>query len=107
MHLHVVFDCFQEHNLKLKPAKCEFFQDEINYLAHHISREGVMAQQRELKSCGQVCSTPNIHRNLNLSGLDGALLVIHQRVCTYHAQPLQEHLSWEGTSKKCRVSNAH
>ena len=35
--LHIVFDCFQEHNLRLKPTKCEFFWEEINYLAHHIS----------------------------------------------------------------------
>ena len=46
----VVFNCFQEHNLKLKPTKCEFLWDEINYLAHHISRCKV--QQRELQSCG-------------------------------------------------------
>ena len=39
--LHVVFDCFQEHNLRLKPTKCEFFWDEINYLAHHVSKEGM------------------------------------------------------------------
>ena len=40
-HLHIVFDCFREHNLKLKPTKCEFFQSEFNYLAHYISKEGV------------------------------------------------------------------
>ena len=36
-HLHVVFECFREFNLKLKPAKCSFFQMEIVYLAHHVS----------------------------------------------------------------------
>ena len=36
-HLHclcVVFDQFREHNLKLKPSKCNFFKEEITYLAH-------------------------------------------------------------------------
>ena len=33
-HLHVVFDQFREHNLKLKPSKCNFFREEITYLAH-------------------------------------------------------------------------
>ena len=28
-HLHVMFECFWEHNLKLKPFKCEFFKNEI------------------------------------------------------------------------------
>ena len=36
-HLHIVFNQFREHNLKLKPTKCEFFQSEINYLAHNVS----------------------------------------------------------------------
>ena len=36
-HLHLVFERFQEFNLKLKPSKCSFFQSEIMYLAHHIS----------------------------------------------------------------------
>ena len=40
-HLHVVFECFQEHNLKLKLSKCEFFHSEINYLANHVSKESV------------------------------------------------------------------
>ena len=33
-HLHVVFDRFREHNLKLKPSKCNFFKKDITYLAH-------------------------------------------------------------------------
>ena len=52
-HLHVVFNHFCEHNLKLKPAKCEFFQEEINYLAHHISREGVRPSKENLKAVSE------------------------------------------------------
>ena len=36
--LRVVFKRFREFNLKLKPSKCSFFQSEIMYLAHHVSR---------------------------------------------------------------------
>ena len=39
--LHVVIDCLREYNLKLKPSKCNLFWDEINYLAHQVSKEGV------------------------------------------------------------------
>ena len=35
--LRIVFERFQEFNLKLKPSKCLFFQSEIMYFAHHIS----------------------------------------------------------------------
>ena len=43
-HLHqllVVFDQLREYNLKLKPAKCNLFKEEINYLAHQVSKQGV------------------------------------------------------------------
>ena len=36
-HLHglcMVFDHFQEYNLKLKPSLCSLFKEEINYLGH-------------------------------------------------------------------------
>ena len=59
-HLCIVFDCFWEHNLRPKPTKCEFLQDEINYLAHNVSKKG-MWPSKESKSSGGVCSTPNLH----------------------------------------------
>ena len=43
-HLHllcIIFDQFREHNLKLKPSKCSFFKEEITYLAHQASKDGV------------------------------------------------------------------
>ena len=39
--LHVVFDQLREYNLKLKPMKCNRFKEEINYLAHQVSKQGV------------------------------------------------------------------
>ena len=44
-HLCVIFECFREFNLKLKPSKCSFFQSEIVYLAHHVSQEGICPSQ--------------------------------------------------------------
>ena len=46
--LHIVYECFQEHNLKLKSTKCEFFKNKINYLAHHVS-QGVRPSKENLK----------------------------------------------------------
>ena len=43
-HLHrlwVVFGWFLEHGLKLKPSKCHFLQDEITFLGHEISADGM------------------------------------------------------------------
>ena len=46
--LRVVFECFREFNLKLKPAKCSFFQMEIVYLVHHISSEGICSSKENV-----------------------------------------------------------
>ena len=42
-HLHrlcIDFDCLREYNLKLKLSKCSLFKEEINYLAHKVSKAG-------------------------------------------------------------------
>ena len=36
-----VFQCLRRSGLCLKPSKCAFFQKEVRYLGHIISREGV------------------------------------------------------------------
>ena len=36
--LHVIFNQLREYNLKLKPLKCSLFKEEINYLAHQVSK---------------------------------------------------------------------
>ena len=48
--LHVVFDCFREYNLKLKPSKCSLFQEETNFLAHQVSKEGVWPSDINVKA---------------------------------------------------------
>ena len=40
-HLCVIFDQFREHNLKLKPSKCNIFREEITYLVHQVSKDRV------------------------------------------------------------------
>ena len=49
-HLHVVFERFQEFNLKLRPSKCSFFQSEIIYLAHHVSGRGILPSHDNMRA---------------------------------------------------------
>ena len=51
--MRVIFDRFWEHGLKLKPSKCEVFKTEINYLAHHVSKEGVLPPKKNLEAIAQ------------------------------------------------------
>ena len=48
-HLCMVFERFQEFNLKLKPSKCSFFQSEIIYLAHHVSQRGILPSHNNME----------------------------------------------------------
>ena len=56
----VVFDRFREHGLKLKPSKCEVFKTEINYLAHHLSKRGVLPSKKNLEAIAQ-CLPPDTY----------------------------------------------
>ena len=48
--LWVVFACFLEHGLKLKPSKCHFLQDEITFLGQEISVDGMKPGTANLKA---------------------------------------------------------
>ena len=48
--LRMVFERFQEFNLKLKPSKCSFFQSEIVYLAHHILQRGILPSHENVRA---------------------------------------------------------
>ena len=52
-HLPIVFECFREHHLKLKPTKCESFKNESNYLAYHVSKEGMWPSRENLKAVAE------------------------------------------------------
>ena len=56
----VVFNRLCEHGLKLKPSKCDVFKSEINYLAHHVSRKGVLPSKKNLESIAQ-CPPPDTY----------------------------------------------
>ena len=98
-HLCLVLDCLQEHNLKLKPAKCKFFQDEINYLAHHISREGVRPSIENLKAVAEF-TLPLIYMEIwAFLGLVGHYQQFIKGFA-HIVQSLHKHLSGEGAGKK-------
>ena len=58
--MRVVFDRFREHGLKLKPSKCEVFKTEINYLAHHVSKRGVLPSKKNLEAIAR-CPPPDTY----------------------------------------------
>ena len=95
----VVFDRFREHGLKLKPSKCDVFKTEINYLAHHVSKRGVLPSKKNLEAIAQ-CPPPDTYTKVkSFVGLVG-----HYRRFikgfTNIATPLYDLTSGENKDKK-------
>ena len=44
----------------VEPSKCEVFKTEINYLAHHVSKKGVLLSKKNLESIAQ-CPPPDTY----------------------------------------------
>ena len=97
--LHIVFDHLREYNLKLKPSKCSFFKEEINYLSHCMSKQGVWPSDANLKAiaeCALLQTYMEIHTFLGLAGHHRPFI----KGFTWIAQLLNEHLAGEGASRK-------
>ena len=60
----IVFNCFREHNLRLKAIKCEVLLEQDQLSGSSCLQGGCVAQQRESKSCGWVWSAPNLHMEI-------------------------------------------
>ena len=102
--LHVVFDHLREYNLKLKPSKCSLFKEEINYLAHKVSKAGICPSNINVKAIAEYApprTYTEIRAFLGLVGHYRHFIKGFARI----AQPLNEHLTGEGAYRKMeRVS---
>ena len=47
-HLRIVFDRLRKNFLKLKRSKCHFMKQEVEYLGHVLTRNGLLPQQSKL-----------------------------------------------------------
>ena len=97
--LHVMFDWLREYNLKLKPSKCSLFKEEINYLAHRVSKQGIWPSDANLKAIAE-CALPQTYTEIQaFLGLVG-----HYRWFikgfAWIAQLLNKHLAGERASRK-------
>ena len=73
-HLHrlrVVFARFLEHGLKLKPSKCHFLQDEITFLGHEISAEGMKPGTANLKAIAEMAPPRTYTEIQHFTGMMG------------------------------------
>ena len=69
--LRVVFARFLEHGLKLKPSKCHFLQDEITFLGHEISAEGMKPGTANLKAITEMAPLKMYTEIQRFTGMTG------------------------------------
>ena len=97
--LRVVFDCFREYNLKLKPSKCSLFREEIDYLAHKVSKEGIRPSNTNMRAIAEYAPPQTYTEIRAFLGLVGHYRHFIKGFAQI-AQPLNEHLAGEGASQK-------
>ena len=101
-HIHrlrVVFSRFMEHGLKLKPSKCHFLQDEITFLGHQISAEGMRPGTENLRAIAEMAPPTMYTRIREYTGMTG---FFRQFIKGYAkiAKPLNDLLSGEASKLK-------
>ena len=60
--MRVIFDRLREHGLKLKPSKYKVFKMEINYLAHHVSKKGVLPSKKKIGFYCSMSAARQVHK---------------------------------------------
>ena len=68
-HLETVFKLLAEAGLKLKLKKCDFFKEEIKYLGHVVSRDGVTPNKAKVESIVNYPEPTNVKELSSFLGL--------------------------------------
>ena len=99
-HMRVISDRFRVEHLKLKPSKCSLFHDEIVFLTHRVTKDGVQPSEEHVKA---ITNFPEPDSYTSIQWFIG--MVGHFRHFIAHftqlARPLNNHL--EGDASKLKA----
>ena len=68
-HLRRVIMRLQEVDLKLKPAKCQFIREEVEYLGHLITPQGLKPNPRLVEAVQEFATPQDLRRLCQFLGL--------------------------------------
>ena len=69
--MRVIFEWFWAEHLKLKPSKCNLFCDEITYITHRVTKDGIQSSEEHIKvivEYPEPDSYTSIHRFVKMVG---------------------------------------
>ena len=96
--LRAVFECMHKNRLKLKPSKCNFFKEEIGYLGHRVSKEGILPGTENLKGIAAM-APPSTYTGIKFLGATGwfrKFIKGYSRI----AKPLNDLITEDGSKMK-------
>ena len=82
-HLETVFSCLREAGLKMKCSKCDFFKNELHYLGHLISPEGISPLPNKLDSIKHIPVLNSMKEIKQFLGLTGYYKRLYLDLQTY------------------------
>ena len=89
-HLHclcIIFDQFREYNLKMKPSKCDFFQERKHLPSSSSLKGWGRHQQLEPEGHHRVHPTTDLYRGSHFSQSGGPLQDVQQGICRHYTAP--------------------
>ena len=99
--LQAVFERLQEHNLKLKPSKCELFKERVSYLGHVVSEEGIHTDPAKIEAVKSWPVPKNIKDVRRFLGFTGYYRKFIQGFAA-NARPLNDLLVGHVTNPKAK-----
>jgi hypothetical protein len=70
-HLRMVLWVLREYQIYAKLSKCSFYQRQIHYLGHIISKEGIVVDPKKIKSIQEWPTPRNVTKVRSFMGLAG------------------------------------
>jgi len=70
-HLVAVLRFLREHQLYTKLNKCSFFQSEVHYLGHVISKEGIVVDPEKIRAIMEWVAPKSVDEVRSFMGLAG------------------------------------
>jgi hypothetical protein len=70
-HLRMVLQVLREHHLYAKLSKCSFYQEQIHYLGHIISKDGIVVDPEKIEAIREWSAPKNVMEFRSFMGLDG------------------------------------
>jgi hypothetical protein len=70
-HLRMVLQVLREHQLYAKLSKCSFYQEQIHYLGHIISKDGIVVDPEKIEAIREWSVPKNVTEVRSFMGLAG------------------------------------